>query len=69
MFISVKFQPADVKTYTYRYDGKCEVNPGDFCVVETRDGRKPVEVTAVDVQEPAFECKPIIAILTERGPS
>lgn len=66
MFVAVKFQPADARTYTYRYDGNCEVSPGDFCVVETRDGRRPVEVAAVDLPEPPFDCKPIIAILTEK---
>ena len=66
MFISVKFQPNDTRTYTYTYDGAEQLQPGDFVIVETRDGRKPVEITAVDVAEPAFRCKPISAILIEK---
>ena len=66
MFIAVKFQPGDARTYTYFYGGRCPVACGDFCIVETRDGRKAVEVAAVDVDAPSFECKPILAILTEK---
>lgn len=66
MFISVKFNPADPRAYTYTYDGAEQIEPGDFVIVETREGRKPVTVHAVDVQEPAFRCKPIAAILIEK---
>lgn len=66
MFIAVKFNPADARTYTYAYDGAEQIEPGDFVVVETRDGRKAVEVAEVDVPRPDFRCKPISAILIER---
>lgn len=66
MFISVKFNPNDHRAYTYTYDGAEQIEPGDFVVVETREGRKPVEVFAVDVPEPDFRCKPISAILIEK---
>lgn len=66
MHIAVKFQPNATSTYTYTYDGTEQIEPGDFVVVDTRDGRKAVEVAAVDVEEPAFRCKPISAILIEK---
>lgn len=66
MFVAVKFNPTDSRTYTYRYDGAEQIEPGDFVVVETRDGRRAVEVADVDVPEPSFACKPISAILIER---
>jgi hypothetical protein len=66
MFVTVKFNPADSRTYTYAYDGAEQIEPGDFVVVETREGRKAVEVAAVDVAKPAFPCKPIVAILIEK---
>ena len=66
MFVAVKFQPGDARTYTYFYAGDCPVEVGDFCIVETRHGRKAVEVAAVDCDTPSFECEPILAILTEK---
>ncbi len=66
MFISVRFNPGDYRAYTYRYDGAEQLGAGDFVVVETRDGRKAVEVVHVDVPEPEFPCKPITAILIEK---
>jgi len=66
MFVSVKLNPGDARTYTYAYHGAEQIEPGDFVVVETRDGRKPVEVVAIDVAEPAFACKPIVSVLIER---
>ena len=66
MFLSVKFNPSDSRTYTYTYDGAEQIEPGDFVIVETREGRKPVEVVAVGVSEPSFQCKPISAILVEK---
>jgi hypothetical protein len=66
MFVAVKFNPADSRTYTYTYDGAEQIEPGGFVVVDTREGRKAVEVAAVDVAEPAFRCKPIAAILIEK---
>jgi hypothetical protein len=67
MFVAVKFNPADTRHYTYVYRGAVEISPGDFVVVMTREGRKAVEVSAVYVPPPAFECKEIVAILTEKG--
>jgi len=66
MFLTVKFQPGDARTYIYLYEGSAHVEPDDYCVVETRDGNRPVQVVAVDVAEPAFACKAVVAILTER---
>lgn len=66
MFVSVKFNPADHRTYTYRYEGSEQIEPGDFVVVETRDGRKAVEVSATDVPNPGFPCKAISAVLIEK---
>ena len=66
MFISVKFNAADYRAYTYTYDGEEQLSPGDFVVVETKDGRKPVTVHEVDVLKPTFRCKPISAILIEK---
>lgn len=66
MFITVKFNPADVRTYTYAYSGAEQIEPGDFVVVDTRDGRKAVEVAEVDAPEPSFRCKHISAILIEK---
>ena len=66
MFLTVKFQPGDARTYTYRYHGAAHVEPDDYCVVETRDGNKPVQVVDVDVEAPPFACKAVVAILTER---
>lgn len=67
MFIAVRFNPADSRTYTYVYNGAEQIEPGDFVVVETREGRKAVEVSAIDVPEPSFRCKPISAVLIEKG--
>lgn len=66
MFVAVKFNPGDHRTYTYRYEGTEQIEPGDFVVVETRDGRKAVEVSAVDVPTPSFHCKPISSVLIEK---
>ena len=66
MFISVNFNAADYQAYTYTYDGEEQLSPGDFVVVETKYGRKPVTVHEVDVSEPPFRCKPISSILIEK---
>lgn len=66
MHIAVKFNPSDYRTYTYTYDGAEQIDAGDFVVVETRDGRKAVEVVSVDVPKPNFPCKPISAVLIEK---
>lgn len=66
MHIAVRFNPNDARTYTYTYDGAEQIEPGDFVVVETRDGRKAVEIAAVDVPAPSFPCRPIAALLIER---
>lgn len=66
MFISVKFNAGDYRFYTYSYDGADQLSPGDFVVVETKDGRMPVTVHEVDVREPPLVCKPIVATLIEK---
>lgn len=59
MFISVKFRPEDQRAYTYTYDGLVPIVPGDYVEVDTREGRKIVQVHEVDLPEPPFVCKPI----------
>lgn len=66
MFIAVKFNPSDNRTYTYTYEGAEHIEPGCFVIVETRDVRKAVEVAETNVPEPQFRCKPISAILIEK---
>jgi hypothetical protein len=60
MFVSVKFHERDARTYTYTCD--FPVAFGDRVTVDTKDGPKVVKVWAVDVDEPAFACKPITGI-------
>lgn len=66
MFISVKFKDEDQRAYTYAYNGEDEVKPGSFVVVATRGDRKTVKVCEVDLPEPKFECKPVLAIVVEK---
>lgn len=68
MFISVKFRPDDHRAYTYTYDGQVPIAPDDYVEVDTRDGRKVVQVHEVDLPEPPFECKPITAHLGPEAP-
>lgn len=60
MFASVKFREGDSRTYTYTCD--LPVKSGDRVTVDTKDGQKIVIVAAVDLEEPAFPCKPITGI-------
>ena len=62
MFITVKFARHDTRTYTYKYDGEEMPEPGDTATVEARGEPKTVIIAEVDVPEPSFECKPIIAV-------
>ncbi|MBC7282604.1 hypothetical protein [Hoeflea sp.] len=66
MHITVKFNPGDYRAYTYAYDGQEQIEPGDFVIVETREGRKAVQVESVDVPKPDFQCKHISAVLIEK---
>lgn len=66
MFISVKFSAQDHRAYTYVYDGEDKLAPGDFVIVEMKDGRKIVTVHEVDLPKPAFICKAITSILIEK---
>lgn len=59
MFVAVKFSPADKRSYTYEVCEVALVRIGDTGYVQTKDGTKSVVVVAMDVPEPAFECKPI----------
>jgi len=66
MFVTVKFNPWDTRTYTYAYDGDQSLKPGDLVTVDTpREGSKTVEVVSVDVPEPTFACKPITSVVIE----
>jgi hypothetical protein len=67
MFVSVKFQPRDSRTYTYTYEGAQPLHPGDMVKVDSKDGTKTVSVVAVNVPKPPFACKPIVAVLAEGG--
>lgn len=57
MFVTVKFSPADARSYTYRWAEDVAPEIGQVVVVENRDGNKAVTVEAVDVPEPSFACK------------
>lgn len=65
MFVSVKFQPRDSRTYTYSYDGAQPLRPGDMVKVDCQTESKTVSVVAVDVPKPPFACKPIVAVLAK----
>jgi len=66
MFIQVKFREDDCRAYTYAYSGEDEIKPGSYVVVDARGDRKTVKVCNVDIPEPKFECKPVLAILVEK---
>lgn len=68
MFVTVTFNDFERRTYTYEYHGAEDLSPGDYVVVETRDGNKPVEVVDVDVPAPPFRCKEIAAVLSQVWP-
>lgn len=57
MFITVKFSPADARSYTYRWADDAAPEVGQIVSVENKDGAKLVTVDAVDVPEPSFACK------------
>lgn len=64
MFASVKFHERDTRAYTYACD--LPVKVGDRVTVETKDGVKIVTVSAVDLPEPSFPCKPITGFAPEK---
>lgn len=66
MFIQVKFREEDARTYTYTYSGEDEIEPGSYVVVDARGDRKVVRVADVDVPEPKFDCKPVLAVMIEK---
>lgn len=66
MFIAVKFRDEDSRNYTYAYNGEDEIHPGSYVVVDARGDRKMVRVTDVDLPEPKFDCKPVLAIMVEK---
>ncbi|HEV2079423.1 MAG TPA: hypothetical protein VGR19_05950 [Allosphingosinicella sp.] len=65
-FVSVRFHPADRRTYTYHNDGE-PVQEGDRVVVSTAKGPAVVEVMGVFADDPPFETKPIVG--KERPPA
>lgn len=56
-YVVIKFNPSDLRTYTYHNDGP-PVAVGDKVEVETKRGTASVEVVAVDDTEPNFATKP-----------
>lgn len=69
MFIAVKFARHDARSYTYTYDGDVIPEPGDTATVEARGETKTVYISKVDVPEPAFACKPILAVQKVERPA
>lgn len=66
MFVAVKFNENDTRTYTYTCD--FPVKFGDRVTVTTKDGEKIVKVWAIDQKEPPFLCKPITGIAPPKEP-
>lgn len=66
MFIAVKLRDEDSRNYTYAYNGEDEIRPGSYVVVDARGDRKTVKVIEVDLPEPKFDCKPVLAIMVEK---
>lgn len=59
-YVTCKFNPWDHRTYTYHNDGP-RLEPGAKVVVETARGQTEVIVETVDVPQPKFATKPIVA--------
>lgn len=63
-FVSVKFNPEQTKTYTYRND-LTPVAVNDRVQVEVRGKPKTVTVVEVSDKDPGYPCKPIIGLAPE----
>lgn len=59
-FLAVEFKPGG-RRYTYRNDGEA-VAIGDLVKIETRGARQVVTVAEIVIEEPPFECKPILGL-------
>lgn len=57
-YLAVEFRPGG-RRYTYANDGEA-VAIGDLVKVETRGAIQVVTVADLVIEEPPFECKPII---------
>jgi hypothetical protein len=57
-FLAVEFKPGG-RRYTYCNDGE-PVAIGELIKVEVRGGVQTVSVAELVIEEPPFECKPII---------
>lgn len=57
-YLAVEFKPGG-RRYTYANDGE-PVAIGDLVKVETRGGIQVVTVAELVIEEPPFECKPIL---------
>lgn len=66
MFVSVKFRPEDVRTYTYLANEKFAV--GDAVIVEVKGEAKVVTVAEIDLPEPSFTCKQIVGLAPAKDP-
>ena len=67
-YVAVRFRPADVRTYTYEWDGE-PVKPGDWVKVPDRDsdGWKRVEVVHVHYTAPLFPTKAILGLVPQES--
>ena len=63
-FVSVKFNPEQERTYTYRND-LAPVAVDDRVQVEARGKTKTATVVDVSNDDPGFPCKPIIGLAPE----
>lgn len=62
-FVECKFRPTDRRGYTYLNTGK-PLRVGDEVKVPDKDGDgwNRVTVSAIDLPEPRFECKPVLGL-------
>jgi hypothetical protein len=68
VYVAIRFFPADIRTYTYHYDGPEMIAPGDRVVVATRRGQSTVEVMYITASPPDFETKAIEGIVSPPRP-
>ncbi|MEM7212326.1 MAG: hypothetical protein AAF479_10615 [Pseudomonadota bacterium] len=63
-FVSVKFNPEQTRTYTYRND-LAPVAVDDRVQVEVHGKPKTVTVVEVSNEDPGYPCKPILGLAPE----
>lgn len=62
-FVECKFRASDKRGYTYKNEGS-PVRVGDEVKVPDKDGDgwNRVTVSAIDLPEPRFQCKPVLGL-------